>query len=644
MQPADQENLLAGNEGRQAEGRWWNRIPRPRLMAEFSPILFGIRVGALIVSVGTMVLIVYSIIHIMLRWISFVKFTVHRYLSSTTRQFYSWIDQYCPEEIAEVVEAIKAATSREEKMVTLRERVLAMLADAWPSGLIMDWKDILLLIVLGTAGLAFTWMLYGVVFSSGKRVIQRLRGIDFEAVRPGSTFSAGSMPAFQVQIKIPGTFTDTHQGFGVRIGDYIVTPHHVVEGLDSAVFATPKAKLLRRIVLIKSRIFSDLVFIYLGPDAVSMLGLKNAKSVQDKTFVSTFATCYGTQGVTAGHVSKSFSLRGMMVYRGTTVPGMSGSAYVIGGNVAGIHQGACGPVNQGFAASVVEYELSKLVCPEAVMGASPGSDPSMGNGKVLRSKPAWTQKDIVSALDLAYTKDSTGDDWSQAFDVDYNRQLDFGESASDHKKSPIIGQIVHTVPVSVQSPGNNEIHQQVITADLFDYVMAMKQEGVLEFVQKAKSKPTREVNETPQEVEEHPCPDCETVCRSAVKLQNHRRTAHVEKKQGSFPCPRCEVVCTRQDRLDNHVTKSHVVKESALPEDTQASTVKQSGSFLGPKASPKSSKKSSRKNSPSRAGAGQFQSLEASLKLMVQSQKSTEQLLQKLVQVSVGQGSVTMQN
>lgn len=526
-------------------------------------------------------------------------------------QMYRWLDEFSPSETDE---------EREEKFVSLREHVLAL----WRSSALpwiemftrqtlLDWGILILMVVVAAVGF---WLLVRLVWRYSKRVVMRVRGVQLEALRPGSLFASATQPASQVEVLVPGLLMDSHQAYGVRIRDYLVLPKHVVSGFTEVVLAGPTGKILLPVSTIDSRLCEDLAYWYIGQDVFSRIGVVSGRLPKGTGY--NLASCYGPSGASSGRVSKA-AIRGKLIYQGSTIPGMSGAGYYVNGAVFGIHQGACGGSNIGFSIDVVKLEIRKLMNFEAFHGPSPGKKDEREEEEEYRSKfeTNWKYDEIERMVTERYSNDSWADDVDEDEDF-WNKKLVFEAGASPKVPEKITihkanGEKVKIpLRISHQNETGKMVTVDLVPAHLLDYLSALKEEQVLENVrllmQPAVPKPP------------------------AVRV----------------PCQFCAQVCKSEKAMANHLLNSHPVKgESAVPEDTGASgsLVKQSKtSFLGKGASNQKKRPLSEKPSKKLGQKSPLTSLEASLSLMASSQRNIETLLNKVLEVSAGRSLATMQS
>lgn len=557
------------------------------------------------------------------RWVCYGMYMAKRSVFGRFADMYRWLDAYSPSETEE---------EREEKMSTLRARVQTLfpvgLSGWYESVLGLSWLDLILavaVVVLGAVGLYGTTRLcYGLF----KKWAMRARGIQFEAMKPGSEFTPSKIPSCQVGISIPGLLFDAHQAYGTRIANFLVTNLHVVAGYTELVLTGPGGKkLLVRPSYTQSRMHSDLVYMHFDQATFAQLGATSAKGCE-KAFLAGFATCYGPSGQSTGRVSKT-AVRGVLIYEGSTVPGMSGAPYLMQGNLVGIHQGASGNNNLGISAELLRAELPHLVTPESMFGPSPKkaqeSDPR--DEYETRFRTDWKFEDLDSLAGDRYS----GDSWER-FDEDdsfWTRKLEFEAKKAKPASISIHSSdgTVHQIPLKGHSEEGVDMAMDVVKATDLDYLRSLRVGEVGKRLEALEARVAKLEGKAKQE----PLPSVPAP------------TGPVQR----FPCAMCSQVCRTEMRLASHMSNSHPVKgESAIAEDTGDSgkTVAQKGSFLEKRPSPKKKKSPSLSTSKSKASPSGSASLAESLSLMRESQQSIERLLRQFLAASAGQSSATMLN
>lgn len=594
----------------------------------------GLKLALWLSLVGVAVLTVIGIFVVIYRWIAWAMWSVKMSIYGRFERMYGWIDQFSPSD---------SQPEREEKLKTLRERFFEsfqfIVPQDWVRG--ADLVDILVIAAVVVFAVCGAKVIAKICRRVGKRTVQRIRGIRLEAMVDGSEFAETQMPKCQVAIEIPGTWKDRHNGFGFRFGRFIVTTEHCVHGFDEIILKRQGRNpiLVRKPHMIRSRLVDDLVYLLVSNDTMSQLGLANAKFVREH--IHNFATCTGLSGTSTGMVSK-LPMRGLISYAGSTVPGMSGAPYMINEQVVGMHRGATGRENLGVSSEVIKLDLNHIMQGEALHGASPGADDGISS-RFNPVVPMWKLDDLQEMAKERYSSDWAGD---QEEDIDfYSRQLAFDESVRRQPAKKVKvnmtsdGMIQVPLAVNLQNGANGTVVRDTLPAAIVDQLVRIANANVIERLEALEAKAFKP---KPNKGEPWKCEEC-TASGYGNSYQAHLQNSHSSKR---VKCLHCDVTCRDETKLQNHMISAHVKPESALPEDTGAKSkvVNQKGNFLGKKASNQKKKKSSSQSSSRSNSPKRYQSMEANLLKMAESQGRIEKLFEKFLAVSVGQSSATMQS
>lgn len=231
------------------------------------------------------------------------------------------------------------------------------------------------------------------------RVALRMRGFRMESVRDGSTFVKGKPPSCQVEILDAGIWNDTFVGCGIRVNNYLVVPRHVIEQVERPIIQGSKSKILKPKVYIPSEVIGDLAYMYLAVDEWAALGVQAARPSRVDTGT---ATCTGRMGTSVGYLRKMPQL-GVVSYTGSTVPGMSGAAYMTGTQVCGVHAGDGGSDNVGFAIGAILADLAMLVRNESSEDFHADEMITFNRLNSKSTKGAdWTRDDLKTAAKSAW--------------------------------------------------------------------------------------------------------------------------------------------------------------------------------------------------------------------------------------------------
>ncbi|APG75721.1 hypothetical protein 1 [Hubei sobemo-like virus 20] len=517
-----------------------------------------------------------------------------------------------------------------------------------------------------------------------RRAIMRLRGVSLEAMREGSDFRAGDQPKFQVAILRPGLLSDSHYGYGIRVGDFLVTPEHVVAGMPEVILSANGNKVqVPTVPMLRSRAFSDLVYIRVSDVAWSRLAIRTAVLSQKTMATNLFVSVYGQKGVSSGLLSKS-QMVGLLVYHGSTVPGMSGAAYTVGNAVYGIHCGVVANENMGVASLLLAAELKRYMIGEA--------SEDFAAQDIWKSQPkkTWDSSDVFKVVErrFKYTDEEQGEmlargaTWGQVCEwadesiagamatkpktVKPHVTIEDGTIAM--KMHPQGGSesgeemtILAQLPAGASPKASNTYQAEEVIADLVRRVLELERrmdrvehpmvevplpEAKRQFYSctMCSGKFTDPVAHA--RLHEKPiCPQCGISCTDEQAVRNHLRASHPQRIQ----CDRCGVTCRSSERLARHrktcipMTDGSFTKESADQVDSRK-VVRTAGAFLGKKASRARRSASSTRSSSSSDKSPPCPSRQDYLKLILESQRSTQLALENLLSSMTGPSSGILQS
>ncbi|APG75795.1 hypothetical protein 1 [Hubei sobemo-like virus 25] len=523
--------------------------------------------------------------------------------------------------------------------------------------------------------------------------VWKLRGVSYEAIRPGSGFVPAEIPKYQISVCKPGLFADEHSGYAIRVDDnYAVLPRHVLPDTERVMLVGATG---RRIALacpcLESSKHPDLVYMYVGKDNFTKLGATLAPVAESE---GGHATCVGPLGATAGRLTKGAQV-GTLYYNGSTVAGMSGAAYVIGGRVVGIHHGTLDnkKFNFGTATQLISLELRNLVTFESSedLGVKAGftmeeddDEETLGvkgrkKAEAAKKRSAWNNQDVVNYV---HRKDDVvggmfvGTSWADLLDP----RDGFYEGESTRPKTQKKKLIVTVPEASVSfTPQNQTGSGQLVMPVRCDESCSTRLESLALEVNEALAALEKRLTAVETEMvrrtapkDPHPCDQCSVICTSEEKLLNHRRTSHpvsyscthcsfsdpsaselaahvkTVHKATQYKCD-CGVECRSELRLRNHQESCKRVSnmppmegESAIPSDTGATskTVKQRVPFLGrTSSSPRRTTRPSLRSSTSSGTRSPSPALEGILSQMTESLKSIEGLLKNQPKATAGPSS-----
>nr|QVG74740.1 hypothetical protein 1 [Virus sp.] len=492
--------------------------------------------------------------------------------------------------------------------------------------------------------------------------VMRLRGVTLEAMRDGSDFRAGEQPKFQVSIMRPGLLSDTHYGYGVRVGSFLVTPEHVVTGMPEIILSANGNKIqVPTMPMLRSRVFSDLVYIRVTDMAWSKLAVKTAILAPKVMQTNTFASISGQRGVSSGLLTKS-QMVGLLSYQGSTVPGMSGAAYVVGNTVYGIHCGVVSNENMGVSSVLVMAELKQFLVGEA------SEDFSATDMWKTKPKKTWDTDEIFKAVErrFKYTDEEQGEMLA--------RGATWGDVCEWEKTRPEGPQVVienGTIKMKPQGVNSEDIEMSVFSTSLVP--LPRKRDGAVQTdidlsgwlrrIEELERKVARLEGPGPDSrkfydcnlcsgrftdpvaharLHEKPvCGDCGVSCADEVALANHKRTSHPPRQV----CDRCGLVCRTAEKLARHRQSCKVSGSSSKESSVDSrKIVKTAGAFLGKKASTKRKSKRSMRSSSSSDKSPPFQSQQDYLKLILESQRNMQRSFQNFLDNIPGPSSATRRN
>nr|UGO57122.1 MAG: hypothetical protein 1 [Riboviria sp.] len=302
---------------------------------------------------------------------------------------------------------------------TYHERIIQLSATIpWPEEGIV-YAGAIALSMLAAVLLVFQCLRFRVL----RRMSYRLRGIKFEAMMEGSELMNGKeIPACQVEIWTPGLLCSSFQGYGIRVNNFLVVPTHVLRNCTQVLLGGKESVVVSS-KPIASRLNSDVSYIMVSEETWSRLGVAKAKMA--KKMMPVLVSCTGRNGTSSGMLRMS-SVKGMVTYLGSTVPGMSGAAYYVSNVVHGIHSGVAGAVNIGVTAQLITTELKAMVSikGESPIGNEADQDVHMIRGKVKGWKSEDLEQDALNAWEAGE------EDWAFEDELDYD--IDLGYDDDDY--------------------------------------------------------------------------------------------------------------------------------------------------------------------------------------------------------------------
>lgn len=455
-----------------------------------------------------------------------------------------------------------------------------------------SWVFPALAMVAAVAGLG--WLMLLAAGKSVRKVVYKMRGYVCESTIEGSEFTPAEIPKFQVAMESVGLLSTTHLGYGIRVSSWLVTPAHVRNGRKTLALVGPSGKMVLSVnTVVASRFSSDLEYIYLDEATWSKLGVTKAIRAQTSGSV---ALCVGFKGASSGVVKKTSRL-GTLKYLGSTVPGMSGAAYLFGGRVHGMHVGAVpGEHNIGLIADVFFEEIRAIIAPESanvharVQDGSAGQAEQAARVAIPEEHKMWDSRRIKQTLKAKYAEEpEVGDDTDWAAHVEDAFEDWTYESATGCRRRVLGGstlQIPVEVKVKPHSDGAEEylleygpsmkalLARVVASEQRVDELIEQSQKRFLAVEDEAKTlrqqlakvredqqnfndelKAIREEKKQREEKVRFGCEKCDRQCGSEEKLAKHQ----LEHQKTTVPCefPGCAVVCRSEVALKRHTETSH---------------------------------------------------------------------------------------
>ncbi|APG75815.1 hypothetical protein 1 [Hubei diptera virus 13] len=481
----------------------------------------------------------------------------------------------------------------------------------------------LLLVVLMI--LASIWISMGYVYYSMRRVSYKVRGIQYEAMQAGSEFREGEVPKFQVRVLLPGVFVNSHQGYGIRVENWLVLPTHVLTGSEILLEGS-RGRVVIPTDHEPSKLHPDVAYVWLEDSQWTTLGTRSAKTIP---ITSCHVRCTGQKGYSMGTVNKT-NIIGVLRYSGSTVPGMSGAAYVAQDRVVGMHTGASMEKNLGVAAALFVNELKKKIKNEAIF--LPSSNNSEDAAYQMKSfkNTKWDAKLLEALAENADDMDLGSWGGNVDFDPDWK-----AESAEEPKKQNPIE--LATLIMKQHGPSGEETGFSLLNTKVLEDIKDLQERlTIVEEYIKTKISKKKE----PKPIVTYDCEECGAKTTSESDLTKHQ-AKHVKHK-----CEICDITCQTALRLANHVANAHrtAKPESAYPGDARVvvQTAPETQAFLDPRSnSPKRKNRSSKRSSSTSSKKQDSLPWEKLLYQMVQSQNRLEEYLRSERRAMAGPASAT---
>nr|UGO57505.1 MAG: hypothetical protein 1 [Riboviria sp.] len=235
-----------------------------------------------------------------------------------------------------------------------------------------------------------------------------------EAMLPNSSFrETGMEPNYQVAIWDPESqyqTTDRFLGYGLRFGDTLVVPIHVLAHIkeDMMLVKENRKVLITKPQHIESQFNSDCGYLPLTQNIWAQIGVsKMPRGLPSTRTINVSVT--GTPGTSTGLLRQS-NIPSIVYYSGSTTSGMSGAAYYVGGVCYGMHTGALPTTNMGISSLLFMTELTHMY---------PESGPEIDNPIKVNAPTSW-DADTFKRKPTQEEQDETDELWFSL--VDKSRQ------------------------------------------------------------------------------------------------------------------------------------------------------------------------------------------------------------------------------
>ncbi|APG75772.1 hypothetical protein 1 [Hubei sobemo-like virus 30] len=566
----------------------------------------------------------FLLVSFLVRWAKHINARVCALVSAGSEGLYSVLDEISPSPTPEIRKQKKG------KVLTVIDDILRNID--FREYMDFDWIDALVIAACSVLTLWASYMIFRVMGRNGRRIVQRLRGIQNEAMIDGSAFHAGEIPKFQIGIARSKLFVDVHVGFGIRSKNFLITPRHVLEGVDlkEVLLVGPTGKVIVSLCPQPSRLVSDLTYTYIESAIWTKLGARSANL--NNTPITTMVECCGKDGKSNGRIRKT-NMFGLISYTGSTLPGMSGAAYVFNNQVQGIHKGAAGRYNLGVSSAVLAAELSKL-CPPTADESLPAKD-AEDYVEQFQQQNTWTTQQLEKKIQEM--DKYTG--WSTQETMDFNQTLNWDESSPSTSDSTS-GAATKSNPMFVNYVAQGILSdcKDIPTVEFTSRLESLWSQYPVILNRLCAVEKELEAIKAPK-----PVANCESQTEPEVVPEASKVVTVVDKTPFCFLCSKHFAT---ENGYQHHISnsKKHTVAESAIPGDTgdKGKVVRTAGPapFLGPATtSQKRKKTSSSKSSGRSARRNQSPPNQGHPSEMMSSLKNIELVLKNLVQVMDGQKS-----
>lgn len=277
---------------------------------------------------------------------------------------------------------------------------------------LLDWQSVLLILVIAIPTLLLAWFCIKLIIRVVQYYALVFRGIKptvaFESIIPGSEFRPAEIPPCQVPIFALGYLSDSFVGFGIRVGEYLVVPTHVLDGARGGRLVLKSRDFKKGAILdaaaITSKVVSDLSYLVVPDTTWVNLQIKSAALSSECGGIVSVVGLKGSSPVSSSGTLAKSQFVGILKYSGSTMPGFSGAAYTSLGRVVGLHTGSAMDHNLGVSSAVFLRELAAYVKREARRGVRiDAQDYNVGEAVAREvgssaEHTKWTTADIESRI------------------------------------------------------------------------------------------------------------------------------------------------------------------------------------------------------------------------------------------------------
>nr|APG75950.1 hypothetical protein 1 [Hubei tetragnatha maxillosa virus 6] len=425
------------------------------------------------------------------------------------------------------------------------------------------------------------WLMIGLVlvmsffiYYRGRRTIHRIRGIKYEAMMEGSAFTNGKPLPCQVAILIPGLIRDTHNGYGIRVEDFLVVPTHVISMSAEHVIAGSRGKaMVDTTIRFESKVHPDISYIPLQQTTWAMLGTPRAHF---STALDLFVEIYGPRGTSRGYLRRT-NVMGQISYTGSTISGMSGSVYQADGKVCGMHTGYMEKsINVGVASQLIALEVShlKMVRLEQSGLEEPPEDPkewdmAQMSGHVADKYSTRREQELdylpKHLRDKIREKPIEDEKLYKSGGLVWADMID--ESAIKNTRRQVV-QTQGKKPTSVDIPLMDmkifeRLDQTDINIEAARRTLMERIDAHEEAIFKLEEKINFLTNKVYEKLgvgkpDKYKCDKCTVECNTETALDNHVKSEHPQPER--FPCEDCTQVFPKYGALVQHRIQNHTPK------------------------------------------------------------------------------------